>query len=426
MLIDYAKIKIRAGKGGDGSSSFHREKFVPRGGPDGGNGGRGGDVIFESDRNIKTLIDFKYKRNYTAENAVAGQSNNKTGKSGEDTIIKIPVGTVIKNAETNAVIADLNVHGLRVVGARGGAGGRGNTVFKSATHQSPDYCEFGLLGEEKEIILELKLLADVAVIGLPNAGKSTLLSVISAAKPKIADYPFTTLTPNLGVVKVDDDYSFTVADIPGLIENAHTGAGLGLAFLKHIERSRFLVHLIDVNSDDLIMDFEIINNELNKYSEILAGRSQIVVITKTDTLPDYRIITSDFENYIKEKSKIICLMYISSSANLGVRELIFKIRETLELPEFNIPQTPFIAEKEYKLEEEKPLEAIKLGEGSFEIKGGHFLKIITRMKTSTDDGLIRLNKLMEQYNINFLLKNAGAQNGDRVYIGSNFFDYYED
>ncbi|HHW19775.1 GTPase ObgE [Thermodesulfovibrio thiophilus] len=285
QFVDYVKIYVKAGDGGRGCVSFRREKYVPRGGPDGGDGGKGGDVIIKASSDLHTLLDYRYKKIYKAERGEHGKGSNMTGRDGEDLIIKVPVGTVIKNMETNKIIADLDEEGKSIVIAKGGRGGLGNAHFATSTNQAPRYAQPGQKGEELWIILELKLLADVGLIGLPNAGKSTLISVISSAKPKIADYPFTTLTPVLGVVKYGDHQSFVVADIPGLIEGAHRGTGLGHQFLRHVERTSLLLHLVDVSDfidSDPVENFEKIQKELELYNPSLIKKPLAVAGTKID------------------------------------------------------------------------------------------------------------------------------------------------
>jgi len=288
MLIDSAKILIKSGDGGNGCVSFRREKFVPRGGPNGGDGGKGGDVIFIADNSLATLIDFRYKKNYKAGSGKHGMGGDKTGKNGDDILIKVPCGSIIKNAETDEILADLVNEGDKYIAARGGKGGRGNTHFATSTNQTPRNAEPGEKGLEIEIELELKLIADVGLVGLPNAGKSTLISKISAAKPKIADYPFTTLQPNLGIVKYKEFNSFVVADIPGLIKGAHLGKGLGIRFLKHIERTKILVFLIDSTTIDYsnkyINDYEILIDELKNYNLDLLKKPRIICYTKIDAI----------------------------------------------------------------------------------------------------------------------------------------------
>jgi len=282
VFIDYAKIHIKAGDGGAGCMAFRREKFVPKGGPSGGDGGKGGDVIVEADQHMHTLLDFQYQRIFRAQRGEHGQGSNKTGKNGQDVLIRMPIGTVIKDELSSELLVDLTRHGQRVVVASGGRGGRGNARFVSATNQAPRNWEQGFPGEERDVILELKLIADVGLVGLPNAGKSTLLSCISAAKPKIADYPFTTLSPVLGIVRFNDSQSFVVADIPGVIEGAHLGKGLGHQFLRHIERTKILALLLDSSSENIEQDYKILSAELESYSPEMAKKRRIVVYTKKD------------------------------------------------------------------------------------------------------------------------------------------------
>lgn len=284
-FVDYAKIYVKSGGGGKGHVSFRREKFVPKGGPDGGNGGKGGDVIFEADPHLATLLDFQYLKKYEAENGKPGKKSNQTGKDGKPVKIRVPQGTVIKKADTEEPVADLTEPYQTFTAAEGGKGGKGNAEFATAVNQTPRYAQPGLPGEEKELILELKLLADIGLVGLPNVGKSTLISVISAAKPKIADYHFTTLVPNLGIVSMGLGKSFTVADIPGLIEGAHKGKGLGIQFLRHVERTKSLVFLIDCMSTSPDEDYRILTHELYKYSPGMKDKRRIICFSKTDVLP---------------------------------------------------------------------------------------------------------------------------------------------
>lgn len=319
MFIDYAEIEIKAGDGGKGAVSFRREKYVPKGGPAGGNGGKGGDIIFEAHHNLSTLLDFRYKKIYKAKNGEPGGSSLKDGKNGDDIIIKVPVGTIIKDKETSGVIADLNKDGDKIIVAKGGKGGKGNSNFATSTNQTPRYAENGKPGEEKKIILELKLLADIGLVGFPNAGKSTLISAISSARPKIADYPFTTLEPNLGIVKYADFQSFTVADIPGIIEGAHEGKGLGHKFLRHIERTKILLFIIDVTSDNYQRDFKTLLSELKSYSPKLAEKKKIVSLSKIDLVDDAEMKKLA---KIKFKNSDSPVLLFSSVSGKGIKELL--------------------------------------------------------------------------------------------------------
>ncbi len=326
MFIDYVEIEVTAGKGGDGAVTFRREKYVPKGGPSGGNGGKGGDVIFEAHHNLLTLLDFRYKRNYKAESGKPGGNSLKDGKNGQDIILKVPVGTIIKNERNKEILADLNEHGKIFIAARGGKGGKGNSNFATPTNQTPRYAEPGREGDSGKIILELKLIADVGLVGLPNAGKSTLISVISAARPKIADYPFTTLEPNLGIVQYKDYNSFTVADIPGIIEGAHEGKGLGLKFLRHIERTGILIFLIDITSENIQKDFDVLLKELKTYSPKLAERKKIVALSKADLIEE-----TDLKKIKNKKIKNIDTppLIFSSVSGYGINELLDGIWNTI-------------------------------------------------------------------------------------------------
>lgn len=329
-FVDYAKIFIASGRGGRGCVSFRREKYVPRGGPDGGDGGRGGDVIFRVSEQINTLLDFKYRPQYQARNGGNGSRKKMSGKDGDDLIIPVPAGTVIRLAETGELLADLTQEGDSFLAAKGGRGGLGNSHFATATRQVPRFAQPGEEGEGKWLVLELKLIADVGLVGLPNAGKSTLISVISSARPKIADYPFTTLVPNLGVVKSGNFKSFVVADIPGLIEGAHKGVGLGHQFLRHVDRTRLLLHLIDVSDmadPDPVAQYLKISRELGLYSSDLAAKPQIVVATKIDSIAD-RGRLDMLEDYCKTNS--VVFHSISAVSRKGLRRLLHDIGSRLE------------------------------------------------------------------------------------------------
>jgi len=327
QFIDEARISVKAGDGGSGCVSFRHEKYIPKGGPDGGNGARGGSVIIRADRQLNTLLDFRYKRNYIAERGENGRGKDQEGKSGKDVIVKVPCGTLIRDALNGKTITDLVNDGDEIITAQGGKGGRGNGEFATATNQAPRFAEPGTPGEERELILELKLLAEVGLVGYPNAGKSTLISVISAAKPKIADYPFTTLVPNLGLVRYAEGRSFVVADIPGLIEGAHEGKGLGIQFLKHIERTKVLVFLIESVSEDPKKDYQVLLNELSSFKSAIAKKKKIVALTKMDIADE-----SSKAKLAKLKfGRGVLTMPISAVTREGIQDLLDEMWKVLSL-----------------------------------------------------------------------------------------------
>jgi GTP-binding protein len=330
MFIDRAKIHVQGGDGGNGVTAFRREKFVPRGGPSGGDGGRGGDVIVVADASLNTLLHLRYNPQHIAERGSHGEGSNRSGHAGDDRIVRVPVGTQIFDATTGELLHDLNHDADRWLAARGGRGGFGNAHFTSSTNRAPRYHQSGSRGEERELQLELKLLADVGLVGFPNAGKSTFISTVSAARPKVADYPFTTLEPHLGVVDLGDFRTFVIADIPGLIEGAHTGAGLGDRFLRHIERTKLLLHLVDVSSAsgrEAVSDYETVNRELASYNEDLATRPQFVVATKIDALDEPERLESLKQNALDDEKPFFA---ISSATGEGVRELINAVAAKLK------------------------------------------------------------------------------------------------
>jgi len=329
-FVDEAKIYIKSGDGGPGCVSFRREKFVPRGGPDGGDGGKGGDIVAVASRSHRTLLDMKFNQHHAARRGAPGEGSNRTGKSSEDVEIVVPVGTVIRDMETGELLADMIGDGQRAVLARGGIGGKGNARFKTATNQAPRYAQDGLPGEEKTVSLELKLIADVGIVGLPNVGKSTLIASVSAARPKIANYPFTTLKPNLGVVRLGDHQTFVVADIPGLIEGAHQGAGLGTKFLRHIERTSILLHIIDISKEPFTgawNDFETINRELASFSPAVGEKPQIVAISKIDLTTTRERLD---ETAVFFRGKGIRIFPVSAATGEGIRELLQEIWKRLD------------------------------------------------------------------------------------------------
>jgi GTPase len=325
QFIDEARISVKAGDGGNGCISFRHEKYIPKGGPDGGNGARGGSVIIRADRQLNTLLDFKYKRSYRAERGENGRGKDQGGKSGKDEVIKVPCGTLVRDALKGKTIVDLLHDGDEFIIAHGGKGGRGNGEFATPTNQAPRFAEPGTPGEERELILELKLLADVGLVGFPNAGKSTLISVVSAAKPKIADYPFTTLTPNLGLVRYAGGSSFVIADIPGLIEGAHEGKGLGIQFIRHIERTRVLVFLVESNSEEPKKDYKILLNELASYNPAITKKKKIVALTKMDIVNE-----TDKKKLVKIKfGRGVVTIPISAVSGEGLRELLDEMWKVL-------------------------------------------------------------------------------------------------
>lgn len=327
MFVDYARVEAQSGNGGHGAVTFRREKYVPKGGPSGGNGGNGGNVIIKASNNLHTLLDFRYKKKYNAAKGDNGGSSLKDGKNGSDIIIKVPVGTIVKDAETEKILFDLDENDKEVILAKGGRGGKGNSKFATSTNQTPRTAEDGKPGEYKKVILELKLIADVGLVGFPNSGKSTLISKLSAARPKIADYPFTTLEPNLGIVKYKDFQSFTVADIPGIIEGASQGKGLGHQFLRHIERTRIILFLIEVTSENLAKDFEILFNELKNYSPKLIQKNMLVALSKTDLIETEKVKEAT-QNKFKGIQEIPIVF--SSVTGFGLNNLLDILWKNLE------------------------------------------------------------------------------------------------
>lgn len=351
-FIDFARIHVKAGDGGAGVVSFRREKFVPKGGPDGGNGGRGGSIILQANPHLNTLLDFQFKKHFRAPRGEHGLGANKTGKSGEDILLRVPVGTVIRDVSTGEQLGDLSQPDATIVVARGGMGGRGNAEFATSTNQAPRDYEVGEPGEEREIELELKLLADVGLVGLPNAGKSTLISVISAAKPKIADYPFTTLVPNLGIVGVGDGSSFVVADIPGLIEGAHEGKGLGIQFLRHIERTKVLVFLLDSTSEDIKQDFKVLQKELKLFNKDLLKKPAVIAVTKIDALDEKMMAAVR-----KVKLGSAAVYYISSVARTGIQDLVEEMWEHVSADRQPVeePAAPAVTPKQRRTQRKKAI-----------------------------------------------------------------------
>ena len=416
MFTDYVKIHAQAGKGGNGAIAFRREKYVAAGGPDGGDGGKGGDVYFKVDKDANTLIEFRYTKKFKAENGQNGEGGHRYGKSGEDLYIPVPIGTIIKDAKTEEILADLSEPEETALILKGGRGGKGNSHFATSTRQAPRFAQDGEPGEEKELILELKLLADVGLIGFPNVGKSTFLSVVTSATPKIANYHFTTIEPNLGVVKTEFGDSFVIADIPGIIEGASEGTGLGIQFLRHIERTRILLHFIDVSGmegRDPVDDYYKINEELKKYSDKLSKRTQIIVANKIDSMQDEKLY-SELEKVANENNQKI--FKISGVTGEGVNDLMKYISDLLKtLPKENLVEVKE-QEKVYTLEQEVPF-TIEKEKGTFIVKGEKVDSIMRRVNIGDYESLFYLHKKLDEIGLNKALKKQGIREGDIVKIG---------
>ncbi len=420
-FVDKARITVKAGNGGNGCVSFHREKYIAAGGPDGGDGGKGGDIILQVDDNLSTLMDFRYKRKYVAENGVDGAGQRKTGKDGKSLTIRVPRGTLVRDAETNEIIKDMSDSEPYVL-CRGGKGGWGNTHFATPTRQAPRFAKSGLPGESHDVVLELKLLADVGLIGFPNVGKSTLLSVVSKAQPKIANYHFTTLFPNLGVVYVEEGVSFVMADIPGIIEGASEGAGLGHDFLRHIDRCRLLVHVVDVSGSegrDPVEDFDAINLELKQYSAELASRPQIVAANKVDIMADDSLLE-------KLRAHVEALGYplftISAAAHQGVRELIFAIASRLSaLPPVTVYEPEYV-KRPPKIDTSAPVE-ITVEDGVYIVEGPWLERLISNTNFGDYESRMWFDKMLREAGVFDQLDELGIQDGDLVSMYNLEFEY---
>ena len=423
MITDYVKVYVKAGNGGNGAVSFHREKYVSHGGPDGGDGGHGGNIILRIENGDNTLLKYKYRHKFIAENGGNGMTNKLHGANGEDIILPVPPGTVVKDAESGRIIVDMSERDDFVL-CKGGKGGWGNRHFATPTRQIPRFAKSGLKGEEKEVIFELKMLADVALIGLPNVGKSSLLSAISAATPKIADYDFTTLSPNLGVVKVDGGKGFVCADIPGLIEGASDGKGLGHSFLRHIDRCRVMLHLVDVDADcerDPREDIELINRELEQYSPELATRPQIIVGNKYDSsLAEYNEHVSDLEAYCKERG--LTLFFISALTGENVKELIKHVSRMLnDLPPLTIFEPDYF-EEEVDDNEFDELEIYKDGK-VYVCESEWLWRLVGRVNFEDRDSLNYFQRMLRLNGIIEKLEEAGVTDGDTVRMYDFEFDF---
>ena len=423
MFIDFAKIAIKAGDGGNGKVAWRREKFEPAGGPYGGDGGNGGSVILKADEGIRTLMDFRYKRSYKGESGEDGREKKQFGKAGQDIILKVPVGTLVKDQETNGVIVDLKEKDQTFVIARGGRGGRGNAKFATPTRQAPGFAEPGRKGQSRNMILELKLLADVGLIGFPNVGKSTILSTISAAKPKIANYHFTTLKPNLGVVRIADEKSFVIADIPGLIEGAHEGAGLGHDFLRHIERTRVLVHVLDISGSeyrDPLEDFYKINDELVKYNLKLENRPQIIAANKMD-IPGAE---EELERVKLELEPKGYKIYPVSAATLeGIDDLKYAVWELLSntKEEYETFDEEFV---HVEIEDESPI-IVKKEDGEYIVEGKFIERLLESIYFDDYDSIRYFQSMLNKKGVIDELKELGIQEGESVIICGNEFEFSE-
>ncbi|MCM3692273.1 GTPase ObgE [Neobacillus niacini] len=429
MFVDQTKIYVKGGDGGNGMVAFRREKYVPMGGPAGGDGGKGANVVFEVNEGLRTLMDFRYQRHWKAPRGEHGMSKNQHGKNAKDMIVKVPPGTVVMDAETKEVIADLVENGQRAVIAKGGRGGRGNSRFATPSNPAPELAENGEPGQERDVILELKLLADVGLVGFPSVGKSTLLSVVSSAKPKIAEYHFTTIVPNLGMVETEDNRSFVMADLPGLIEGASEGVGLGHQFLRHIERTRVIVHVIDmaaIEGRDPYEDYLTINKELEEYNLRLTERPQIIVANKMD-MPDAEENLQKFKEQLEEDFPIFP---ISALSRKGLRELLFAIADKIE----QTPEFPLDHEEEdtgvnrvlYKHEADPEAFYItREPDGSFVISGEKVEKLFKMTNFQTEESIRRFSRQLRGLGIDDALRQKGAKDGDTVKLLEFEFEFVD-
>lgn len=431
MFIDKAKVYVKGGDGGDGIVAFRREKYVPEGGPAGGDGGKGGDVIFRVDEGLRTLMDFRYQRHFKGDRGVKGRNKSQHGANAENLIVRIPPGTVIIDDDTQEVLADLTRHGQQIVVARGGRGGRGNTRFATPSNPAPELAEHGEEGQERWVVLELKVMADVGLVGFPSVGKSTLLSVVSAAQPKIGAYHFTTITPNLGVVDVSEGRSFVMADLPGLIEGAHEGIGLGHEFLRHVERTRVIIHVVDMAGSegrDPFDDWLKINEELKQYNAELEKRPQIVAANKMD-MPDAEEHLEKFRKQVSEVRPDLEIMPISSLTRQGVKELLYRTADLLD----QIPEEPALDEvtdlnerKIYKLDKEEEQDfVIRRENEDFVVESAKIERMMKRMQLNTHDAILKLARTLRHMGVDDELRRRGAKDGTIVRIGDFEFEFVE-
>ena len=427
MFYDYAKVNVKAGDGGNGIVAFRREKYVPKGGPAGGDGGKGGSVILRADEGLRTLVDFRYQTHYKGKRGEHGSGAKQHGRSAEDIVLRVPVGTVVRDADTKKLLGDLREHGQEIVVAQGGRGGRGNARFVSSTHRAPAFAENGEKGEERWITLELKLLADVGLVGFPNVGKSTIISRVSAAKPKIANYHFTTLEPNLGMVRVDAGRSFVIADVPGLVEGAAEGAGLGHRFLRHVERTRVLVHVVDLSGSegrDPLEDLAVIRGELERYAPHLNDKSMVIVANKVDLMSD-----DDREAALARLAEAypgVKIFAMSAAADADLNPLIYHLADVLDaIGPVEYSEEDFDEVEEVPVKEEAPFRVQKIGPDAYEVVGPEIDGLVGRTQFDRDEAVERFMKILDNMGIEKALRAAGIQDGDTVVVGPMAFDYLE-
>ncbi len=422
QFIDKVNIRLKAGNGGNGIVAFKHEKYKPLGGPSGGDGGDGGSIIFKVDTNKSTLLDLKFSKQIKAQDGENGKTNNMFGASSEDVIVKVPLGTIVKDLDKDEIIADLNTIDAQEVICVGGKGGKGNYHFKSSKNNAPDYASLGTLGEERNVLVELKLLADVGLVGLPSVGKSTLLSVVSNARPEIADYPFTTLKPQLGMVKVGDS-SFVMADLPGLIEGAADGKGLGHEFLKHIERCRLIIHVLDMGRDNPNEDYKIINEELRKYPGNLYERPQVVVANKMDLDEDKVKLTK-----FKEEYPDLEVFETTTIINEGLMPLLYRVKDLLkDLPQFPI-YDPNKTNKKlvYKYEEPQDFTIFNEGNNVWRVEGEKVTRLFINTDFNNDDSVLRFSRSLSKMKLDDALREKGCKDGDLVFIKDYSFEFNDE
>ena len=427
MFYDYAKVNVKAGDGGNGIVAFRREKYVPKGGPAGGDGGKGGSIILRADEGLRTLIDFRYQTHYKGKRGDHGSGAKQHGRSADDIVLRVPVGTVVRDADTKKLLGDLRHHGQEIVVAQGGRGGRGNARFVSSTHRAPAFAENGEKGEERWITLELKLLADVGLVGFPNVGKSTIISRVSAAKPKIANYHFTTLEPNLGMVRVDAGRSFVIADVPGLVEGAAEGAGLGHRFLRHVERTRVLVHVVDLSGSegrDPLEDLAVIRGELERYAPQLNEKPMVIVANKVDLMNDDDRIAALAR--ISEAYPDVRIFPRSAATDSDLNELVYHLADVLDaIGPVEYAEEDFEPVEEDKPKDEAPFRVQKIGPDAYEVVGPEIDGLVGRTQFERDEAVERFMKILDNMGIEKALREAGIQDGDTVIVGPMALDYLE-